>query len=367
LSPQKKQPLDIRSAYAATDGLIGDGAQTRIVEKLAGLQRRLVDQSNRRNGILGLLGIKGSRTNVRGVYLWGDVGGGKTFLMDLFFDTLAIADKKRVHFYRMMRDVHARLKAASGAEDPLDVVAAALASEIRVLCFDEFFVSDIGDAMILGRLLDGLFSRGVTLVTTSNSPPVDLYRDGLQRDRFLPAIELLQQYTDVVHLDAGADYRLELLQTEGTFFHGKDEDTRPRLTYYFQQIAPGRIEEAKIIDILGRPVRSVAAAKGVVWFEFDELCEGPRSQQDYIEIARSYQTVIISRIPIMTGALDDPARRFIALVDEFYDRRVKLILSSVASVDLLYEGTRLRFEFERTRSRLIEMQSRKYLHMAHLS
>jgi len=367
LHPQQKQTMDIHSAYAATDGLIHDDAQIRVVENLAGLQRRLVNQGKHRSSVLSLLGIRKSRADVRSLYLWGDVGGGKTFLMDLFYDTLAIADKKRIHFHRMMRDVHARLKVARGAEDPLDVVAAGMASEIRVLCFDEFFVSDIGDAMILGRLLDGLFSRGVTLVTTSNSPPGELYRDGLQRDRFLPAIELLEQHTDVVHLNSGTDYRLRLLQMEGTFFCGKEEDTRQRLTYCFQQIAPGRIEKAKMINVLGRPIRSVAAAKGVAWFEFAELCEGPRSQQDYIEISRSYQTVIISRIPVMTHEHDDPARRFIALVDEFYDRCVKLILSSVTSVDLLYEGTRLEFEFARTRSRLFEMQSKKYLHMAHLS
>lgn len=367
MRPQQQQTADIQSAYTATDGLIRDDAQIKVVGELASLQQRLVDSSSNRAGILGLLGVKKSRSDVRGLYLWGGVGGGKTFLMDLFYETLAIPDKKRVHFHRMMRDVHASLKAARGEEDPLEVVAASIASEIRVLCFDEFFVSDIGDAMLLGRLLDGLFRRGVTLVTTSNSPPSELYRDGLQRERFLPAITLLEQHTNVVQLNARTDYRLRLLQMEGTYFSGKKADATQRLSHCFQQIAPGRIEEAKVIDILGRPIRSIYAAKGVVWFDFAELCDGPRSQSDYIEIARSYQTVMISDIPLLTNALDDPTRRFIALVDEFYDRRVKLILSSAMTVDLLYEGTRLKFEFARTRSRLIEMQSKKYLHMAHLS
>ena len=367
MPPQQRQTLDIQSAYVATDGLVPDDAQNQVVRILARLQRSLVDSSSNRGSILGLLGMKKPRPDVRGLYLWGGVGGGKTFLMDLFYETLAIADKKRIHFHRMMRDVHARLNAVRGNEDPLDVVAASIASKIRVLCFDEFFISDIGDAMILGRLLDGLFRRGVTLVTTSNSPPSELYRDGLQRERFLPAIELLEQHTDVVQLNAGTDYRLRLLQKEGTYFTGKNEDATQRLAHCFQQVAPGKIEDAKIIDILGRPIRSICAAKGVVWFDFTELCDGPRSQQDYIEIARSYQTVMISDIPLLTSALDDPTRRFIALVDEFYDRRVKLILSAATTVDLLYAGTRLKFEFARTRSRLIEMQSKKYLHLAHLS
>ena len=360
------QTLDIQTAYAATDGLMQDDAQNRIVRRLAGLQKKIIDAAQNRDGILNRLGIGTSQPDVRGLYIWGDVGRGKTFLMDLFYDTLSIPDKQRIHFHRMMREVHKRLRAARGEEDPLDVVAESFAVEIRVLCFDEFFVSDIGDAMILGRLLDGLFRRGVTLITTSNSPPSQLYRDGLQRERFLPAIKLLEKHTNVIELDAGIDYRLRLLQREGTFFISKADDTEQRLLHCFQQIAPGKIEASKVLDILGRPIATIYAAKGVAWFDFMVLCGEQRSQQDYIEIARCYQSVVISDIPQLTSALDDPARRFIALVDEFYDRRVKLILSSAVSTDSLYQGTRLRFEFERTRSRLIEMQSKKYLHLPHL-
>lgn len=359
--------MDIEQTYATTEGLIRDDAQHRIVGLLADLQTSLVKARAIRGGIMNRLGLRKSPGIVRGLYLWGDVGRGKTFLMDLFFETLTIPDKKRIHFHRMMCEVHDRLNAAAGEEDPLDVVAAEISREIRVLCFDEFFVSDIGDAMILGRLLDGLFRRGVTLIATSNSPPSELYRDGLQRERFLPAIKLLEKNTRIIQLDAGTDYRLRLLQLEGTYFCDQDEDAEQRLLHCFQQIASGRMEEKTAIDVLGRSIRTNGVADGVVWFDFSELCEGPRSQNDYIEIARSYQTVIISNIPALTIEHDDAARRFIALVDEFYDRHVKLILSSAATVDSLYQGKRLKFEFERTRSRLIEMQSNKYLHLAHLS
>jgi cell division protein ZapE len=359
--------LNILTAYAATEGLLEDAAQARVVEQLAELQHRLVDADRPRKGFMRFLRIRKARPLIPGVYLWGDVGRGKTFLMDLFFESLAIKNKKRIHFHRMMSEVHARLQSAKGSEDPLDLVAASISAEIRVLCFDEFFVSDIGDAMILGRLLEGLFRRGVTLVTTSNSPPADLYKDGLQRERFVPAIVLLQEHTHVVQLDAGADYRLRLLQKAGTFFSSADKDTEQRLSECIREIAPGKIDAAGSINILSRSIPTQGSAKSVVWFTFEDICGGPRSQQDYIEIARFYQTVIISNIPVLTRELDDEARRFIALVDEFYDRHVKLIISSAANVDSLYRGTRLQFEFERTESRLVEMQSDKYLHSAHLS
>jgi len=367
LLSRKNPAAKLRMAYESTDGLVQDPAQHRVVDQLADLQRALSKDSRDRRGLLRRLGFGPARSGIRGLYLWGDVGGGKTFLMDLFYETLAIPEKKRIHFHRMMSEVHAHLNASRGEEDPLENMAVSMARTIRVLCFDEFFVSDIGDAMILGRLLEGLFRQGVTLVATSNSPPDGLYHDGLQRERFLPAIELLEQHTTVLNLDTGTDYRLRLLQLQGTYFRGTDEVTRERLLQCFEQMATGNIEKDKTITILGRPIQTAYAAKGIAWFDFLEICGGPRSQQDYIEIARSYQTVMISDIPILGSELDDPARRFIALVDEFYDRHVKLILASAAPVELLYNGTRLAFEFERTRSRLAEMQSKKYLHLAHLS
>jgi cell division protein ZapE len=267
----------------------------------------------------------------------------------------------------MMHDVHARLKQLDGVEDPLDRVAADIAKDTRVLCFDEFFVSDIGDAMILDRLLDGLFSRGVTLVTTSNSPPDDLYRDGLQRSRFLPAIELLKTHTRVINMDSGTDYRLRLLQRAGTYLFPDDEAARHKLQHFFEDSASSHVEIDSQLEVNGRSILASRCAKGIVWFNFEDICDGPRSQADYIEIARWYPTVLVSGLPVFDASSEDQARRFIALVDEFYDRNVKLILSAAGRIDDLYRGKRLRFEFERTTSRLIEMQSTEYLALPHLA
>jgi cell division protein ZapE len=236
-----------------------------------------------------------------------------------------------------------------------------------VLCFDEFFVSDIGDAMILGRLLDGLFSRSVTLVATSNSAPDDLYSDGLQRQRFLPAIDALKAHTTVIRVGDGVDYRLRLLQQAGTYLVPDDETSRGKLQHYFAESASSQIQENHALYINGRDIPVRACAKGIAWFDFDAICDGPRSQNDYIEIARWYPTVIVSGVPVLDSTLENQARRFIALVDEFYDRRVKLIVSAAAEIDNLYRGSKLEFEFERTTSRLIEMQSTEYLAAPHLA
>ena len=334
---------------------------------LAELQRQLLADGDRKSGWLPALFRRSVLTPVRGAYLWGSVGRGKTFLMDLFFETLATEQKRRVHFHRLMSEVHQQLARLKNVEYPLEKVAAAIAADIRVLCFDEFFVKDIGDAMILGRLLDGLFKRGVTLVATSNSPPGDLYQGGLQRERFLPAIRLIETHTQVIRLDGGPDYRRRVLEQAGTLFDANDRDVQQQLADYFCRIAPGDFRKEPELDILGRPLRAVREGRGVAWFEFDELCEGPRSQEDYIEIARCYQTVILSNVPVLGREREDAARRFIAVVDEFYDRRVKLILSTHAGPESLYQGQRLTFEYERTRSRLVEMQSADYLSSPHLS
>ena len=359
--------MNIQAAYAETGGLIEDDAQRQVVARLTDLQRRLDAADDKRSGFLARLRQPALDAPVRGLYLWGGVGRGKTFLMDLFFTTLATEQKRRTHFHRMMSNVHRQLKELRDVEDPLDRVAAAIAANVRVLCFDEFFVKDIADAMILARLLDGLFRRGVTLVATSNTPPAELYRDGLQRERFLPAIRQLETHTELVELNSGPDYRLRVLEQAGTYLSARDPDAEQRLTDYFCRIAPGAFEIGRVLDILGRPIPTVREAKGVAWFEFDELCDGPRSQEDYIEIARCYQTVIVSDVPMLDRNREDPARRFIALVDEFYDRRVKLIVSAHVTLDALYQGERLSFEFERCKSRLVEMQSQEYLHSAHLS
>ena len=362
--------MNLREAYEESlhrEGHVDDPAQLELIARFEDLQQRLAVQRPRKGGLRTMFFRSEPRDMVRGLYIWGGVGRGKTFLMDLFFECLPVERKRRIHFHRMMHDVHERMKTLSFVEDPLDKVAAAIAQETRVLCFDEFYVSDIGDAMILGRLLEGLFERGVTLVATSNFPPDDLYKDGLQRQRFLPAIRLLNEHTDVVNMDGGTDYRLRILQKAGTYLSPNDEAAAAKLNFFFDESASAQIEHNTELDINGRAIRARRSAKGVVWFRFEDICDGPRSQADYIEIARWYPSVIVSGVPQFDATRDDQARRFIALVDEFYDRRVKLILSADTAIDELYAGTRLSFEFDRTVSRLIEMQSTEYLALPHLA
>ena len=364
--------MGIREAYRDSlrrEGHVEDPAQLAVVDRLAGLQTRLTKPASRfaRLGRLLRRSAGQGHAVVSGLYLWGGVGRGKTLLMDLFFETLPIKAKKRIHFHRMMREVHERRKALGDVRDPLDTVAADIAQDTRVLCFDEFFVSDIGDAMILGRLLDGLFQRGVTLVATSNSRPDDLYADGLQRQRFLPAIDLLKSNTDVVHLEGGVDYRLRLLEKAGTYLTPDDDEALKRLTFYFDESASSEIQDKPMLDVNSRIIPGHRCAKGIVWFRFEDICDGPRSQADYIEVARWYATVIVSGVPQFDASLENQARRFIALVDEFYDRHVKLMLSADVDLDSLYQGDRLAFEFQRTKSRLIEMQSKEYLALPHLA
>jgi cell division protein ZapE len=359
--------LGIRSAWEKSlerEGHYRDPAQAGIIDRFEALQRSL-EESERSRSLADRM-LRRQPRPVRGLYLWGSVGRGKTFLMDLFFETLAVERKLRVHFHRMMQDVHARMNVLADVADPLDRVAADIARETRVLCFDEFFVSDIADAMILGRLLDGLFRRGLTLVATSNLPPADLYRDGLQRAQFLPAIDLLEARTDVVELGGDTDYRLRLLEAAGTYLVPDDTAARQRLDRLFRETAFSRIENGRQLLVNGRHIEARRCSQGIAWFDFEAVCAGPRSQSDYIELARWYPTVIVSGVPRFDTARENEARRFIALVDEFYDRRVKLILSAAAEPAALYTGDRLVFEFERTRSRLMEMQTSEYLARPHL-
>jgi len=302
-----------------------------------------------------------ARAPLRGLYLWGGVGRGKTFLVDAFHAELPIRDKRREHFHRLMHDVHARLAKHRDRASPLEQVASDLAAKARILCIDEFVVGDVADAMILGTLLEALFRRGVTLVATSNLPPTELYRGGLQRERFLPAIALIEEHCRVMELDGGTDYRLRQLERAMLWLGPATAEADARLAAEFEQLADGRGERDVKVQVEGRPVRARREAEGVVWFDFRELCEGPRSAADYIEIARCYQAVFLSGVPVMGAAADDAARRFITLVDELYDRGVKLVVSAAADApEALYRGERLAFEFRRAASRLHEMQSAQY-------
>lgn len=363
-------PLQRYNEDLQREEFLEDSAQRMAVEKLDRLFHVLVEAElhDSRSGALGRLWRRWHKqrpTPVTGLYLWGGVGRGKTYLVDTFFDCLPFRRKIRVHFHRFMQRVHAELRRLEGEQDPLELVADILASEARVLCFDEFFVSDITDAMILGQLMEGLFQRGVTLVATSNIIPDDLYKNGLQRQRFLPAIALLKQYTAVVNVDAGVDYRLRTLEKAELYHHPLDREADLSLQRSFQALAPESGQQWERLEINGRYLSSRWVADDVVWFEFAELCDGPRSQNDYIELARIYHAVLLGNVPQMSAATDDLARRFISLVDEFYDRNVKLVISAAVPLLQLYDGGRLEFEFQRTCSRLQEMQSLEYLGRSH--
>ena len=301
----------------------------------------------------------------RGLYLWGRVGRGKTFLTELFCEAVTTPRKRRVHFHRFMQDIHARLRALDGERDPLVAVAAELAAELRVLVLDEFVVGDIGDAMILGNLLRALFERGVVLVTTSNTPPPDLYRGGLQRERFLPAIALIEKHCEVVEMASQTDWRLRSLKQAPVYYTPPDAAAERALNAAFARIAQGAVRRDVDLVVNDRPIAARAEAEGVAWFAFDALCDGPRGVADYIELARTCHTIFISNVPQFTPQTEDAARRFIEFVDEVYDRSVNLVLSAAAPIIDLYDGERLRAEFGRTESRLIEMQSEDYLARDH--
>ncbi|KGQ18384.1 ATPase, AFG1 family [Lysobacter dokdonensis DS-58] len=303
----------------------------------------------------------------RGLYLWGGVGRGKTFLIDLFYDGLPIAEKRRTHFHRFMREVHERLRAHAGERDPLAAIAKQWRETLRVLVLDEFFVSDIGDAMLLARLLDRMFAEGVVLVTSSNAAPRDLYKDGLQRSRFLPAIALIEQRCAVVFLDSPQDYRLRALTRSPVYRAPLDAGSDAWMRERWETLSHGcpREDEPFVVD--GRTIDSRARAEGMAWFDFSALCEGPRGTSDYIELARECHTVLLGGIPKFDALNDDSARRFVNLIDELYDRHVNLVCTAGAMPMQLYAGERLVAAFERTASRLIEMQSAEYLALEHRS
>jgi cell division protein ZapE len=342
-----------------------DAAQLNAIRHLERLRAELSEAASAPLGKRLVRSITGNGGAPRGVYLWGGVGRGKTWLMDLFFASLTLAGKRRTHFYRFMQEIHADLKRLKGMQSPLDGVADKLAKKSRVICFDELFVSDIADAMILAGLFGALLKRGVALVFTSNVKPRDLYRSGLQRDRFLPTIALIEKNCDVVAVEGGVDYRLRQLTAAPIYLAAGAPDTQKKLEELFDDLSDDDVETDGSITVNHRKIKVLRESENVIWFDFAALCEGPRSPADYIAIASEYQCVVISDVPVLHDTADNAARRFISVIDEFYDRAVNVIISAAASPAELYKGEKLKFEFQRTSSRLAEMQSEEYLSRAH--
>ncbi|GAA5556365.1 cell division protein ZapE [Acinetobacter schindleri] len=305
------------------------------------------------------------QTSPKGVYMWGGVGRGKTWLMDQFYDSIPFRRKIRMHFHHFMQHVHRELNKLSGQRNPLDLVADQIYKDAVVICFDEFFVSNVTDAMILSDLFQKLFERGITLVATSNIAPDGLYKNGIHRDRFIPTIELVKKNCVILNVDAGVDYRLRVLKQAQLFKFPLTHDNKNWMAQRFSALTQTQQHSDESIIINNRIVETVAHTEDVLWCEFAELCLKPRSPADFIEIANIYNTVLVSNVPHLTDFLNDGTRRFIYLVDEFYDRGVKLLLTSEDNIVDIYQGEKLAFEIERTRSRLLEMQSDEYLHSEH--
>ncbi len=335
-----------------------DEAQQRAVDRLQQCYDEWVAYKARRSTALRKMLVRPELP--RGVYMWGGVGRGKSFLMDAFYSCVPLVRKTRLHFHEFMREVHRQLEELRGRADPLDELARRIAKKYRLICFDEFHVSDVADAMILHRLLDQLFANGVQFVMTSNYRPDLLYPDGLHRDRVLPAIALLQEKLDVLNVDAGIDYRKRAMEQVQAYHTPLGAKANSALRDAFAAVAEGP-DDSPVLHIEQREIRAARKAGGVVWFDFATLCGGPRSQNDYLEIASRFHTVILADVPKMTPRMASEARRFTWLIDVFYDHKVKLLMSAEVPADELYTEGQMANEFQRTVSRIIEMQSREYL------
>lgn len=358
-NPTQRYQQDLKA------GLIqADPVQRTVVRALTDLHRRLGCEISLWQQLKAKL-RSGNGKASKGLYLWGGVGIGKTYLMDLFFDSLVSERKLRLHFHSFMRQVHSDLKRLQGESDPLKVVAREFSLHADVICFDEFFVSDITDAMLLAGLFEALYERGICVVFTSNVPPDELYRNGLQRGRFLPAIELIKKHNTIIHMPSEFDYRVSTLENVGVYHTPLGGQAEQEMRACFDAFTKTSQWHSDPIIIENRSIPVVRCGSDVVWFDFDVICKTPRSQIDYIEIAEAFSTVLISNIPQLTSGQDDRAVYLIRLIDVFYDAKVRLIVSAATSIETLYEEGNLTFEFQRTQSRLTEMQSPSYWHQRH--
>jgi cell division protein ZapE len=356
------------SLLARYESLIDSGTfepeegQRKAVEVLQRIADGLeANEKKARSRLTGkILPFRRKHVLVPGLYLWGDVGRGKTWLMDQFFETVEIPNKLRLHFHRFMQMIHHELQANSSEVDPLRIIAAHMGKQCRLLCLDEFQVTDIGDTMLLRNLVEALYEQGITLVTTSNREPDELCQDWFQREQFQPAADLIRKNSSVMHLRSKIDFRF-LHQTLGDIFYTPhDASVQQQMETRFRSLADGEIEEAKELEINKRPIRALMTSDNAAWFDFDTLCRGPRAASDYIQIAKRFPTVLLSAVPVLNEGLDSSARRFLNLVDELYDQRTLLIFSAQDKLENLYQGDTLAFEYQRVLSRLHEMQSPGY-------
>ena len=364
------QPTEAYRSNLKQSAFVPDRAQERAVTALQRLYDELLASRASHLGTVlrAFCRITGCRLNpVQGLYLWGGVGRGKTCLMNLFYESLPFDEKLRLHFHHFMLDVHDGLARLPKRKNPLSIIARNYAARYRVICLDEFIVTNITDAMLLSGLLQALFRSGVTLVATSNRIPDDLYKNGLQRERFEPAIDLIKLHTQVMHMDGDTDHRVSLLEQEDIYYTPITAATNAKLNERMISLAPGTIRDDHVLRIHKRPIQTRMHADEIAWFDFEALCDAPRAAPDYIELARDYHTIILSGVPVMDENMDDKARRFVYLIDELYDRRVKLIISADAAPEKLYTGEMLKFAFKRTSSRLVEMRSTSYLEAPHKS
>ena len=353
---------DVYQAALLKKAYTSDSAQEFAVARLQSCQEDWHVYQQQQQGFFSRV-IKGqAKPPPKGVYFWGGVGRGKSFLMDCFYEALELEKKTRLHFHEFMREVHRELQDLRGQANPLDILGKKIAQRYQLICFDEFHVSDVADAMILYRLLDALFQNKVQFIMTSNYRPDLLYPDGLHRDRVLPAIRLLEQQLDVINIDAGVDYRTVLMDQVTAYLFPLSAAVEQKIALMFEQLAGAHPDEDPSLHIENRVITASRRAGGVVSFDFEELCMGPRSQNDFLEIAAMFHTVFLTNVPQMSALMSSEARRFTWLVDVFYDHKIKLIISAQVPADALYVQGQMAGEFTRTVSRIIEMQSKEYLH-----
>lgn len=363
MTPLQRYQSDLHNRRIKTDD-----KQWQAVQCTQRVYSELLVAAKKKNSFLSSV-LKRKKIPVRGLYLWGGTGRGKTYLVDSFYECLPGDKKHRVHFHRFMLDIHEQLEALPRLPNPLEIIAQRLAEKICVLCLDEFHVHDIADAMLLAGLLKAMFEQGITLVATSNINIQNLYKNGLQRERFMYAIELLEKYTEEFDLGDGTDYRFDILGKADHLYVMDEENTKEKgddfLSFKFIELAPCKPKNNRSIKVNNREIHYISSADDVIWFDFYELCETNRSAHDYIEIAERYQAILLSNIKVFAEQDDAAAKRFIHFIDAIYDHNVKLLATTYAAPDKLYHGSRLAFAFDRTISRLTEMGSEQYLKLAH--